>query len=176
MLSHIGYPVFGLNTAQIYLKVDGNRTAVHQEDGNVCSVNINFGPADVTWWFVDKSYWGEMFRFAEKQKIDLFDRLWWPNVEELRAARIPVATATQKVGDIIYTNTGTVHWVRSEGRANAITWNIGPKTAIQYNWAMERYEFFKTLRKGNVIPMIHLIWNMAKDSEFYKNKFFESVV
>lgn len=38
ILSHIGYPILGVNTAQVYMKVSGNRTGVHQEDGSTIKV------------------------------------------------------------------------------------------------------------------------------------------
>ena len=57
MLSYIGYDVLGCNTPQIYLKVPGCRTGGHQENSNVCSININIGPGDCEWYGVNKNYW-----------------------------------------------------------------------------------------------------------------------
>jgi hypothetical protein len=43
MLTHVGYKIYGVNTLQMYLKVPGCRTPGHQENNNLCSLNMNIG-------------------------------------------------------------------------------------------------------------------------------------
>ena len=48
---------------------------------------------------------------------------------------------TQKPGDLIFLNSGTVHWVQATGWCNNVAWNVGPYNADQYAMAIERYQF-----------------------------------
>ena len=66
---------------------------------------------------------------------------WWPNLKELEDAGIPVLRCTQKPGDLIFLNAGTVHWVQSTGWCNNVAWNVGPLNADHFKQAIERYQF-----------------------------------
>ncbi|KAK2703970.1 hypothetical protein QYM36_017691 [Artemia franciscana] len=66
MLSHVGHPILGMNTVQLYMKVPGSRTPGHQENNNFCSVNINIGPGDCEWFGVPDAYWGSLRSLCEK--------------------------------------------------------------------------------------------------------------
>ena len=39
---------------------------------------------------------------------------------------------TQKPGDLVFLNSGTVHWVQATGWCNNIAWNVGPFNEYQY--------------------------------------------
>lgn len=51
---------------------------------------------------------------------------WWPNLEDLYEANVPVYRFIQRPGDLVWLNTGTVHWVQAIGWCNNIAWNVGP--------------------------------------------------
>ena len=38
----------------------------HQENNNLCSVNINIGPGDCEWFAVPDDYWGVIASLCEK--------------------------------------------------------------------------------------------------------------
>lgn len=56
---------------------------------------------------------------------------WWPNLEDLYEADVPVYRFIQRPGDLVWLNTGTVHWVQAIGWCNNIAWNVGPLTGMQ---------------------------------------------
>lgn len=53
---------------------------------------------------------------------------WWPNLEDLYEANVPVYRFIQRPGDLVWLNTGTVHWVQAIGWCNNVAWNVGPLT------------------------------------------------
>ena len=53
---------------------------------------------------------------------------WWPNLEDLYETDVPVYRFIQRPGDLVWLNTGTVHWVQAIGWCNNIAWNVGPLT------------------------------------------------
>lgn len=57
LLNHLGQVVRGVNKAQLYMKVPGCRTPAHQENMNLCSVNLNSGPGNVEWLGTARQYW-----------------------------------------------------------------------------------------------------------------------
>ncbi|CAB1346513.1 unnamed protein product, partial [Coregonus sp. 'balchen'] len=128
LLSHIGHTILGMNTVQLYMKVPGSRTPGHQENNNFCSVNINIGPGDCEWFAVPEHYWGIINDFCEKNNINFLMGSWWPNLEDLYEADVPVYRFIQRPGDLVWLNTGTVHWVQAIGWCNNIAWNVGPLT------------------------------------------------
>ena len=38
---------------------------------------------------------------------------WWPILSELEELNVPVYRFTQYVGDVVWLNPGTVHWVQA---------------------------------------------------------------
>lgn len=58
---------------------------------------------------------------------------WWPNLEDLYEANVPVYRFIQRPGDLVWINAGTVHWVQAVGWCNNIAWNVGPLTGIVNN-------------------------------------------
>ncbi|XP_016106778.1 lysine-specific demethylase 6A isoform X6 [Sinocyclocheilus grahami] len=175
LLSHVGHTILGMNTVQLYMKVPGSRTPGHQENNNFCSVNINIGPGDCEWFAVPESYWGVINDFCEKNNINYLMGSWWPNLEDLYEADVPVYRFIQRPGDLVWLNTGTVHWVQAIGWCNNIAWNVGPLTAHQYKLAVERFEWNKLQSVKSIVPMIHLSWNMARNIKVSDHKLFEMI-
>uniref|UniRef100_A0A673L7T5 [histone H3]-trimethyl-L-lysine(27) demethylase n=1 Tax=Sinocyclocheilus rhinocerous TaxID=307959 RepID=A0A673L7T5_9TELE len=172
LLSHVGHTILGMNTVQLYMKVPGSRTPGHQENNNFCSVNINIGPGDCEWFAVPEPYWGVINDFCEKNNINYLMGSWWPNLEDLYEASVPVYRFIQRPGDLVWLNTGTVHWVQAIGWCNNIAWNVGPLTAHQYKLAVERFEWNKlqfycttfmnqcqTLREALIAAGKELVWH-----------------
>uniref|UniRef100_A0A8C4PPS6 [histone H3]-trimethyl-L-lysine(27) demethylase n=1 Tax=Equus asinus TaxID=9793 RepID=A0A8C4PPS6_EQUAS len=175
LLSHLGHTILGMNTVQLYMKVPGSRTPGHQENNNFCSVNINIGPGDCEWFVVPEDYWGVLNDFCEKNNLNFLMSSWWPNLEDLYEANVPVYRFIQRPGDLVWINAGTVHWVQAVGWCNNIAWNVGPLTACQYKLAVERYEWNKLQSVKSVVPMVHLSWNMARNIKVSDPKLFEMV-
>ncbi|XP_047456768.1 lysine-specific demethylase 6A isoform X2 [Mugil cephalus] len=175
LLSHVGHTILGMNTVQLYMKVPGSRTPGHQENNNFCSVNINIGPGDCEWFAVPEPYWGVINDFCEKNNINFLMGSWWPNLEDLFETNVPVYRFIQRPGDLVWLNTGTIHWVQAIGWCNNIAWNVGPLTAHQYKLAVERYEWNKLQSVKSIVPMIHLSWNMARNIKVSDHKLFEMI-
>ncbi|KAM6985669.1 lysine-specific demethylase 6A [Aplochiton taeniatus] len=175
LLSHVGHTILGMNTVQLYMKVPGSRTPGHQENNNFCSVNINIGPGDCEWFAVPEPYWGTINDFCERNNINFLMGSWWPNLEDLYEADIPVYRFIQRPGDLVWLNTGTVHWVQAIGWCNNVAWNVGPLTAHQYKLAVERYEWNKLQSVKSIVPMVHLSWNMARNIKVSDHKLFEMI-
>ncbi|CAF4475898.1 unnamed protein product, partial [Rotaria sp. Silwood2] len=163
LLSHIGYTILGMNSVQLYMKVPGSRTPGHQENNNLCAININIGPGDCEWFGVDHQYWGVIHTLCEKNGVNYLTGSWWPILEDLYDAHVPVYRFIQKPGDLVFINTGCVHWVQAIGWCNNIAWNVGPLTYTQYYAAIERYEWNKLNSYKSIVPMIHLTWNIARN-------------
>ncbi|KAG2468255.1 KDM6B demethylase, partial [Polypterus senegalus] len=162
MLSHVGYTILGMNTVQLYMKVPGSRTPGHQENNNFCSVNINIGPGDCEWFAVHESYWETISEFCEQHGVDYLTGSWWPVLEDLYKANIPVYRFIQRPGDLVWINAGTVHWVQAVGWCNNIAWNVGPLIAYQYQLALERFEWNDVKNVRSIVPMIHVSWNIGR--------------
>ncbi|MGH0115066.1 UNVERIFIED_CONTAM: hypothetical protein FKN15_075290 [Acipenser sinensis] len=163
----------GMNTVQLYMKVPGSCTPGHQENNNFCSVNINIGPGDCEWFAVHDSYWKAISDFCESHGVDYLTGSWWPVLEDLYRANIPVYRFIQRPGDLVWINAGTVHWVQAVGWCNNIAWNVGPLTPYQYQLALERYEWNEVKKVKSIVPMIHVSWNIARtvkvsDPDVYK--------
>lgn len=60
--------------------------------------------------------------------MDYLTGSWWPILEDLYQANIPVYRFVQRPGDLVWINAGTVHWVQATGWCNNIAWNVGPLT------------------------------------------------
>ncbi|ERL85192.1 hypothetical protein D910_02614 [Dendroctonus ponderosae] len=175
MLSHVGHVILGMNTVQLYMKVPGSRTPGHQENNNFCSININIGPGDCEWFAVPDSYWGAICRLCEQNQINYLHGSWWPVLDDLYKANIPVYRFVQRPGDLVWVNAGCVHWVQAVGWCNNIAWNVGPLTARQYQLAIERYEWNKLQSFKSIVPMLHLSWNLARNIKVSDKKLFELI-
>ncbi|CAH1989227.1 unnamed protein product [Acanthoscelides obtectus] len=175
MLSHVGHVILGMNTVQLYMKVPGSRTPGHQENNNFCSININIGPGDCEWFAVPDAYWGAISHLCEKNQINYLHGSWWPVLEDLYNANIPVYRFLQRPGDLVWVNAGCVHWVQAVGWCNNIAWNVGPLTARQYSLAIDRYEWNKLQSFKSIVPMLHLSWNLARNIKVSDKKLFELI-
>uniref|UniRef100_A0A8C1ZCQ8 [histone H3]-trimethyl-L-lysine(27) demethylase n=1 Tax=Cyprinus carpio TaxID=7962 RepID=A0A8C1ZCQ8_CYPCA len=163
MLSHVGHTILGMNTVQLYMKVPGCRTPGHQENNNFCSVNINIGPGDCEWFAVHDNYWEAISDFCEKHGVDYLTGSWWPVLDDLYRANIPVYRFIQRPGDLVWINAGAVHWVQAVGWCNNIAWNVGPVNSYQYQLALERFEWNEVKKVKSIVPMIHVSWNLARN-------------
>lgn len=65
-LSHLGYDLKGMNTAQFYMKIPGCRTPAHLENNSFCSVNLNIGPGDCEWFGVSYEYYPLIDQLCKK--------------------------------------------------------------------------------------------------------------
>ncbi|XP_011672931.2 lysine-specific demethylase 6A isoform X3 [Strongylocentrotus purpuratus] len=175
MLSHIDFTILGMNTVQLYMKVPGSRTPGHQENNNFCSVNVNIGPGDCEWFATPASYWGSIYNLCERANINFLKGSWWPVLEDLYEEDIPVYRFIQRPGDLVWVNSGTVHWVQAVGWCNNIAWNVGPLMTHQYRMAVERYEWNKLQQYKSIVPMIHLTWNIARNVRVSEPRYFEMV-
>uniref|UniRef100_H2YC57 [histone H3]-trimethyl-L-lysine(27) demethylase n=1 Tax=Ciona savignyi TaxID=51511 RepID=H2YC57_CIOSA len=172
MLSHVGHSILGMNTIQLYMKVPGSRTPGHQENNNYSAININIGPGDCEWFAVPEEYWGEICNLCEKHNINYLSGSWWPVLEDLYHANIPVYRFIQKPGDLVWLNAGTVHWVQAVGWCNNIAWNVGLVSPHQYQMTVERYEWNKFCGYKSIVPIVQLTWNMAQHVRITNPKLF----
>ncbi|XP_076043469.1 utx histone demethylase [Oratosquilla oratoria] len=175
MLSHVGHPILGMNTVQLYIKVPGSRTPGHQENNNFCSININIGPGDCEWFAIPDAYWGVISNLCEKNGTNYLHGSWWPDLQELYEENVPVYRFMQKPGDMVWVNSGCVHWVQAVGWCNNIAWNVGPLTARQYHLGLERYEWNKLQSFKSIVPMVHLSWNLARNIKVSDSKLFDTI-
>ena len=175
MLTHVGHTILGMNTVQLYMKVPSSRTPGHQENNNYCSVNINIGPGDCIWFGVPESYWGAIYGMCQENKVDYLHGSWWPLKEDLEHKGIPVYQFTQKPGELVWINSGCVHWVQASGWCNNIAWNVGPLTARQFLSAVERYEWNKLQHYKSIVPVVHLTWNLARNIKVSELQFYQAI-
>lgn len=115
------------------------------------------------------------FRLCEQNQINYLHGSWWPVLEDLYKANIPVYRFLQRPGDLVWVNAGCVHWVQAVGWCNNIAWNVGPLTARQYQLAIERYEWNKLQSFKSIVPMLHLSWNLARNIKVSDRKLFELI-
>ena len=64
--------------------------------------------------------------FLLRHGVDYLTGSWWPVLDDLYKANIPVYRFVQRPGDLVWINAGTVHWVQAVGWCNNIAWNVGP--------------------------------------------------
>ena len=112
MLSHLGYQLVGMNTIRMSMKVPCARTMAHQEKNNFCAINLNIGPGDCEWFGVPEDYWGSLHDLCEKNTVNYLQGMWWPNMKDLMEAEIPVYRFLQRPGDLVWVNSGCIHWVQ----------------------------------------------------------------
>lgn len=163
ILSHIGDILIGVNTVDLSMKVPGCRVLGHQEEGNLCRVNINVGPGDCEWFAVPEEYSVEMAKLCEKNGLNFADGSWWPKLTDLLSNDIPVYRFLQRPGDLVWVNSGTIYWIQAIGWCNNISWSVGPLCAKQYKSAAFRYEWNKLVFRKSLIPMIQVTWNIANN-------------
>jgi histone demethylase len=104
-----------------------------------------------------------IFFLYSRSGVSYLHGSWWPLMEDMKEAGIPVYRFMQKPGELVWVNAGCIHWVQAKGWCNNIAWNVGPLTAKQYQLAVERYEWNKLEHFKSIVPMMHLSWNLAKN-------------
>ena len=119
-----------MNTVQTYIKVPGSRTPGHQENLNTMAINVNIGPGDTSWLSTPEEYWPLLDDLCRKNRVKYLEDPWWPAIDELVEAGIPVHRYVQRPGDIVILNSGTPHWVQADGFCNNIAWNTLPLSAF----------------------------------------------
>ena len=173
MLSHLGYQIHGMNTVKLTMKVPNARAPALQD--SFCVVNINIGPGDCEWFGVPFEYWGALKTLCDKNGVNYLHSQWWPTMQDLMDEEIPVYRFLQRPGDLVWVNSGCVHWTQTQGWCNSITWNVSPLTIKQYTLAMERYEWYKLENFKSVIGMTHLTWNLARNVRVPDPKLYETI-
>ena len=81
----------------------------------------------------------------------------------------------QRPGDLVWVNSGCIHWMQAQGWSNNIEWNVGPMNFKQYSMALERYEWDKLQFHKSEVPMVYLSWNIAKNVRVADSKLYESL-
>jgi histone demethylase len=175
MLSHLGHHIVGMNTVRLYMKVPCARVPAHQENNNLCLININIGPGDCEWFGVPHEYWGALKQLCDKHKINYLSGSWWPNMHELMEEEIPVYRFLQRPGDLVWVNSGCVYWVQAAGWCNNIAWNVGPLTHKQYSLALERYEWNKLQGHKSGVGMLLLSWSLARNVRLSDQKLYTAI-
>jgi tetratricopeptide (TPR) repeat protein len=175
MLSHLGYNSVGLNSIKVRLNVPGSRVTGHQQSNNFSSININIGPGECEWLAVSYKYWPKLEALCERNGINFDTESWWPNLDELKAAKIPVYRFVQRPGDVVWINWGCVHWMHSAGWSNNVSWCVGPLVYDQYRLAIEKYELNRLKFNKSLVPMIHLSWNIARNVRITDRRLYEYI-
>jgi len=173
MLSHLGYPIQGMNTVKLNMEVPNSRSPAEQE--SFCIININIGPGDCEWFGVPFEYWGALKALCDKHGVNYLHSQWWPIMQDLMDDEIPVYRFLQRPGDLVWVNSGCVHWTQAQGWCNSITWKVAPLTHKQYSLALERYEWDKLQNYKSVVGMTHLSWNLARNVRVSDQKLFETL-
>lgn len=145
----------GMTQPQIYLKVPGCWTGGHQENLSMRAVNINHGPGDVEWYFIDTPYVAK-FRAAVKEEFDVdihaAEGLWFINLEFCIKNNIRVGMFIQEAGDVVVQSPGVLHWVRSHEVALHSAWNCGEYSLKQQKWMDSRWNINLDINFRNLIP------------------------
>jgi histone demethylase len=163
----------GMNTVKLTMKVPNARAPGHQD--SFCTINLNIGPGECEWFGVPFEYWGALKSLCDKHEVNYLHSKWWPNMQDLMDSEIPVYRFLQRPGDLVWVNSGCVHWTQAQGWCNNITWDVAPLTYKQYSLAMERYEWNKLQNCRSVVGMIHLTWNLARNVRVADVKLYESI-
>uniref|UniRef100_A0A0N5B9V6 JmjC domain-containing protein n=1 Tax=Strongyloides papillosus TaxID=174720 RepID=A0A0N5B9V6_STREA len=174
-LTHIDHIIFGMNTVQLYMKVPGARTPAHQENNNFASININTGPGECVWYGVAYEYFPKVERMCRKRGVDFLKGSWWPAIDDLLEAKVPVYKFIQKAGDLVFVNCGCIHWVESTGWCNNIAWNVGPMTSFQMKTAFFSHEWNRLNGFKSLVPLQHMCWQFAKNVRFTNSKLYKMI-
>ena len=84
---------------------------------------------------------------------------WWPNLEDLYEANVPVYRFIQRPGDLVWLNTGTVHWVQAIGWCNNVAWNVGPLTGENGRLDMAfRFLYRRVIDINYIEVLVTTIW------------------
>lgn len=95
-------------------------------DGHFLQVALKYLPLTCPLINAEDFYLSSRFR----NNMNFLMGSWWPNLEDLYEANVPVYRFIQRPGDLVWINAGTVHWVQAIGWCNNIAWNVGPLTGM----------------------------------------------
>jgi hypothetical protein len=141
VMSYLEQEINGCTNPQFYLKVKGCWTGGHQENLNMCAININHGP-DASEWYTVEVEEVERMRVTLKKEfgLDLYgeEGLWFQKVNWFIANGFKIKRIIQKAGDMVVSGPGTLHWVRSFGIALQSAWNIFFNTHKSWEAAFHR--------------------------------------
>lgn len=158
-LEDVRQHIKGMTLPQIYMKTKGCWTGGHQENMRFCSININHGPGNCEWWALDTRY-TVAFRAKIKEQfyydIFLHETQWWPDEDWCLANGFKLYYAVQKPGDIIFVGVGTLHWVRSLSPTVNSAWNVGLKSARQFEAAFDRFAVNLEINFRSLVPLHNL--------------------
>lgn len=105
--------------------------------------------------------WVARFRNLVKDifQIDIYEDegLWFSDVDFCLQNGIPIKKFTQKPGDIVYLNSGTLHWVYSEGISVHTSWNFAERKLSVFKDMLARQEINDKINLKDVIPLKFLI-------------------
>lgn len=161
MLTHVGATIPGLNTILMSMHVPGCRILGNETPNNICTISINVGPGDYEWCAISAEYEQVLSRLCNRNGFELEEKNWWPKIADLQKYNIPIYRFSQRPGDLVWINSGTIYWVQAVGWCNKIHWNVGPLSAKQYKSASESVELNKFLFRKSFVPMIQLTWNIV---------------
>lgn len=161
MLTHVGSIIQGINTIQMSMHVPGCRITDHIKPNNVCSINMNVGPGDYEWFAIPAEHTSMLARLCNKYGFEIEDKNWWPKISDLQKYKIPLYRFSQRPGDMVWINSGTISWVKATGWCNNIYWNVGPLCYKQYRSVAESFELDKYILRKPAVPMIQLTWNIV---------------
>lgn len=147
--------IMGMTQPQVYLKVPGCWTGGHQENLNMRAVNVNHGPGDVEWYWVDTPDIAEFRRIVkEKENIDIHgtEHLWYVDLSFFYEHGIRVGMFVQEAGDVVVLAPGVLHWVRAHGAALHSAWNLGEFSLGQLQAHQRKYLINNEIGMQNLIP------------------------
>jgi hypothetical protein len=170
MLAYTGMNLLGIEFPQMYFKVRGCITPPHQENLNLCSININFGPGSCTWFFISEEQFSKLEKLLSKKNLKFSSMLWWPNLEELTETGITYSEYDQKPGDLIHISPGTIHWVFSNGNCTHLSWNLAPLNIRQYYMTIIKYDWNQVNKVKSLLPMIDITFKILKKANLKPNE------
>ncbi|CAL2051714.1 unnamed protein product [Caenorhabditis brenneri] len=156
----------GINRIQVYVKGPGCRTTAHYENEGIGSINVNLGPDDCVWFTISMNYSAQLETLLCKKKVAPCHDPIWLNEEELQAAGIPYSKFLQKPNDMVFVNTGTYHWVQSNGFCTNVSWNILMEDKTQLAAAALFNDYNAMHSFANALPIEKLIWSIAKEKKY----------
>ncbi|EGT40644.1 hypothetical protein CAEBREN_09167 [Caenorhabditis brenneri] len=156
----------GINRIQVYVKGPGCRTTAHYENEGIGSINVNLGPDDCVWFTISMNYSAQLETLLCKKKVAPCHDPIWLNEEELQGAGIPYSKFLQKPNDMVFVNTGTYHWVQSNGFCTNVSWNILMEDKTQLAAAALSNDYNAMHSFANALPIEKLIWSIAKEKKY----------
>ncbi|CAL2051713.1 unnamed protein product [Caenorhabditis brenneri] len=152
----------GINQVQVYAKVPGCRTIAHFESEGIGSINVNLGPDDCVWYTVPMEFAASLEKLLGDKGANLCSSAIWLNEDQLKDAGISYSKFVQKAGDMVFVNTGTHHWVQSNGFCINISWNTLMANQTQLAAAALFSDLNLTHKYATNLPIERLIWTIAE--------------